>query len=110
METKELVEKCMPTLERFEIIEKQVFFPIPKPVEFSTTIRIYAATMSREAIRKAIPIIKQAGIREVVEWIHSITAGAIIEVDDTISELPVHVERRVWKAKLREWGVDKPKK
>lgn len=51
---KELVEKCMPTLERFEEVEKQVFYPIPKPPEFSATIRIYASTMSREAVRKTL--------------------------------------------------------
>jgi len=53
----ELVEKCMPTLERFEEIEKQVFYPIPKPAEFSATIRIYASTMSREAVRKALALL-----------------------------------------------------
>ncbi len=58
----ELVEKCMPTLERFEEVEKQIFFPIPKPVEFSATIRIYASTMSRESVRNTL-----ATIREVVE-------------------------------------------
>lgn len=59
----ELVEKCMPTLERFEVVEKQVFFPIPKPPEFSCTIRIYAATMSREAVRKTLN--KTASIEEI---------------------------------------------
>lgn len=53
----ELVEKCMPTLERFEEVEKQVFFPIPKPVEFAVTIRVYASTMSREAVRKTLALI-----------------------------------------------------
>lgn len=56
---KELVEKCMPTLERFEEVEKQVFYPIPKPVEFSSTIRIYASTMSREAVKKTLALIPQ---------------------------------------------------
>ncbi len=52
-----LVEECMPTLERFEEVERQVFFPVPKPLEFSATIRIYASTMAREAIRKALHVI-----------------------------------------------------
>ena len=56
-----LTEKCMPTIERFEEVEKQVFFPIPCPEGFSATIRIYASKMSREAIAKARPIIR-AGI------------------------------------------------
>ena len=51
---KEQVEKYMPTLERFEEIEKQVFFPIPAPREFSATIRIYASTMAREALRNIL--------------------------------------------------------
>ena len=50
----ELVEECMPTLERFEVVEKQVFYPITKPPEFSSTIRIYASIMSREAVRKTL--------------------------------------------------------
>ncbi len=50
----ELVEKCMPTLERFEEVEKQVFYPIPTSPEFSAIIRIYASTMSREAVRKTL--------------------------------------------------------
>ncbi len=61
-ESNKLVEECMPTLERFEVVEKQVFFPIPKPVGFTYTIRIYASTMSREAVRNTL-----AQIREVVE-------------------------------------------
>ena len=52
----ELVEKCMPTVERFEEVEGQVFYPIPKPPEFSATIRVYASRMSREAVRKTARI------------------------------------------------------
>ncbi len=59
---KELVEECMPTLERFEAVEKEVFFPIPKPPEFSCTIRMYASTMSREAVRKTLA--KTASIKD----------------------------------------------
>lgn len=66
----ELVEKCMPALERFEEIEKQVFYPIPKPVEFSSTIRIYASTMSREAVRKTIALIPdiEEAQKKVDDW------------------------------------------
>jgi len=63
---KELEEECMPTIERFEEEEKQTFFPVPAPKDCRCTIRIYSATMVREAITKAIPIIKDS--RD-AEWV-----------------------------------------
>ena len=61
-----LTEKCVPTIERFEDVEKQVFYPIPCPEGFSATIRIYASKMSREAITKARPIIRAEVAEEIL--------------------------------------------
>ena len=59
----EIVEECMPTIERFEEVQKQVFYPISaKELGCEVTCRIYASTMSREAVRKTL-----AKIREAVE-------------------------------------------
>ncbi len=92
----ELVEKCMPALERFEEVEKQVFYPIPKPVEFSSTIRIYASTMAREAIRKAIalisPLIEDAK-KQGIEQEHKAMIGVAVDEGNKAYKNGVKAER-----------------
>ena len=59
MPNKELIENCMLALKDYERIEKAVFFPIPVPSNFNATIRIYASTIARQTLERAIPIIAE---------------------------------------------------
>ncbi len=82
-----IIEECMPTLERFEVVEKQVFFPIPCPPEFSATIRIYASTMSREAVRKSLALIPDE---------------LAYNPDYLDFQKGVEATRKIWKVKVEE--------
>ncbi len=79
-----LTEKCMPTIERFEEVEKQVFYPIPYPVGFSVIIRIYASKMSREAIAKARPIIAEAERERIQGELHAAFKAKKLTVNDGV--------------------------
>ncbi len=74
-----LIEKCVPSIEVFEDVEKQVFFPIPAPGEFSATIRIYASTMCRRTLAQAIPIIREAVAGEIKRELEKLYPYSIVE-------------------------------
>ncbi len=101
----ELVEKCMPTLERFEEVEKHVFYPIPTPKEFAATIRIYASTLARESIKNTLALIP-----DIEELKEELRVGNILtaELTDKCRELELQIEeaKKQYKDYIVSWLGD----
>jgi len=74
----ELTEKYMPTIERFEQVQKEIFYPIPS--DMPLVARMYAAKIAREAIEKTLSLLskEEEAIRtELLERIDTIFSDKI---------------------------------